>query len=719
MGIKRILQNYKTGRTEVAELPLPAAKRGHLLIRTRMTLISSGTERMAVQASKKSLLNQALERPEKIKKAFDQMRTTGVLATVDAIRQRSDLMQSLGYCNVGEVIELGDGVDGFAIGDRVVSNGPHAEVVCVPQNLCARIPEGVADDEAVFTVLGAIALQGVRLLEPTLGECMVVSGLGTIGLLGVQLLRANGCRVLAIDFNAERLAVAEKLGAETFLLGNGADPIVAGQEFSRGRGVDGVLITAATDSNEPLHQAAKMCRKRGRIVLTGVIGPEISRADFFEKELTFQVSCSYGPGRYDPIYEEQGQDYPFPFVRWTEQRNFEAFLDLLAEKKIQAANLLSHRFPIDQAQEAYGLIGGGAAASLGIAITYPAQCPLSLEASRRLRMKDLPARIEQRDPREPVIAFIGAGNYGANVLLPAFKKTGARLKTVADRGGFASWLAARKNEAEIASTDIEFAMNDGECNTVVIATRHDTHASLVCKALRAGKHVFVEKPLAIREEQIKEIEACLLELETKGPTPLLMVGFNRRFAPHVVKMRELLGTNRAPLSMVMTVNAGAIPKSHWAQDPAAGGGRIIGEGCHFVDLMRFLAGSPIKSVHACAIGSDPVNGVTSDKVSVLIEFEDGSTGALNYLANGHGSYPKESLEVFSGGKVFRIDNFLSLRGYGQDGFSSLKLWRQDKGQAACAAAFAEAIRKGAPSPIPFAELVEVARATFEIADQIK
>jgi len=710
--MKQILQSHQTGKTEVVELPVPAVKRGQVLIRTRMTLISSGTERMLVQASRKGLLQQAIEQPQRVKKAFDRIQSDGLLATVDSVRARSEQMQSLGYCNVGEVIEVGEGVHEFKPGDHVVSNGPHAEYVCVGKNLCAKIPEGVNDQDAVFTVLGAIALQGVRLLAPTLGESFAVMGLGSIGLLAVQILRAHGCRVLAMDFNQERLSIAARMGAETVVLGANEDPLRAAQEFSKNLGMDGVLITASTDSNEPLHQAAGMCRRKGRIVLTGVVGPEFSRADFFEKEISFQVSCSYGPGRYDPAYELEGRDYPLPYVRWTEQRNFDAFLTLISEGKLSAAQFISHTFPVEEAHSAYSLLDSSSA-GLGIALTYSQS---NTHAERCIELVPAGHSVQAAPGTSPVISFIGAGNYGAQVLLPAFKRSGARIHSVADRGGLLSWLAGKKNGAHQVTTDLKQALIDSSSNVVVIATRHDSHAELACQALEAGKHVFVEKPLAINETQLQNIETAYEKAARSSAPSLLMVGFNRRFSPHVQKAQQFLRTRKEPLSMIITVNAGMIPADHWTHDPVFGGGRIVGEACHFIDLMRYLAASEICRIEVLPMGR---SNATRDKVGILLGFADGSIGTLNYLANGHASYPKEHVEIFCAGSIFKIENFVRMRAYGTKTFRTMRTWRQDKGQNACAAAFINAIRMGGPSPIPAAELFEVARATFKIKDQLK
>lgn len=707
--MKQVLQSHKTGATEVADVPCPGVCGGGLLIRTSRTLISAGTERMLVEFGQAGLLGKARQQPDKVRKALDKVRTDGLLPTIEAVRNKLDQPLALGYCNVGVVSAVGSRVTGFAPGDRVASCGKHAEVVSMPVNLCAHVPDGVPDDQAAFTVLGAIALQGIRLVQPTLGEAVVVTGLGLVGLLTVQLLRAHGCRVLGLDFDPARLAMARRFGAETVNLEAGADPVEAARGFSRGRGVDAVLITAATESNEPMHQAALMCRQRGRIVLVGVTGLQLSRDDFFKKELTFQVSSSYGPGRYDPNYEEKGQDYPVGFVRWTEQRNFEAVLDMMADGRLDVAPLISHRFPIGQAAEAYALVTSDAP-SLGILLEYSG---LPAPPSRTVPLAPPVAAAPAQGARAAV-SFVGAGNYATAVLIPAFRDAGAELRTVASSGGVSALHAGRKFGFSQASTDTPGLLADATTNVVVITTRHDSHASMVLQALEAGKHVFVEKPLCLTLGELAQIEARYAELSAMGPAPIVMVGFNRRFAPQVAKIKSLLAGTTGPKAFVMTVNAGAIPADHWTQDPEVGGGRIIGEACHFIDLLRFLAGSSIIDSRSVRMA-----GAAPDTATIQLTFADGSIGTILYLANGHKSFPKERLEVFSGGRILQLDNFRRLKAYGWPGFRTMNLWRQDKGQKQCAAAFVRAVEQGGASLIPFDELVEVSRVTIEVAAALR
>lgn len=706
--MKQILQSLKTGETEIANVPCPAVQAGQLLIRTTRSLVSAGTERMLVEFGKANLLDKARQQPDKVRQVLDKVKTDGLAPTLAAVRNKLDAPLPLGYCNVGRVMEVGRGVTGFAAGDLVASNGKHAEVVSVPANLCAHVPEGVSDEAASFTVLGAIALQGIRLAAPTLGETVAVSGLGLIGLITVQLLRAQGCHVLGLDFDKRRLALARNLGAEVVDLSAGGDPIGAANAVTRGHGVDGAIITASTKSSEPVHQAALMSRKRGRIVLVGVTGLELSRADFYEKELTFQVSCSYGPGRYDTNYEEKGLDYPIGFVRWTEQRNFEAVLDQLASGRLDVAPLISHRFKIAQAERAYEIVGG-AEPSLGVVLEYPdaAEVPEPVVRNRMIALAPTASR-----PKADAagIGFIGSGNYATGVLIPAFKTGGARLRMIASSGGVSSMHAGRKYGFEATTTDVDALLADAAVDAVVITTRHNSHASLVIQALKAGKHVFVEKPLALTLEEVDEIETAYAAACSASHSPLLMVGFNRRFAPHVLQMKDLLKGQAGPKAMVMTVNAGAIPAEHWTQDRDVGGGRIVGEACHFVDLLRDLARAPITSHHIERMASG-----TGDTASITLGFADGSTGAVHYFANGSKAFPKERLEVFSSGRILALDNFRRLDGYGWKGFKCMKLWSQDKGQTACVKAFLDAIASGGLAPIAYDEIIEVARATIEIA----
>ena len=705
--MKQILQNLKSGETILADVPVPLAGQGELLIRTARTLVSAGTERMLVDFGKANLIDKALQQPDKVRMVLDKVKTDGLMPTLKTVQNKLDQPIPLGYCNVGTILDVGKGVEGVSTGERVVSNGKHAEVVSVPTNLCAKIPDGVSDDEAAFTVIGAIALQGIRLVAPTLGETVVVTGLGLIGLITVQLLRANGCRVLGIDMDPEKTALAREFGAETVDLSKGEDPLQAAEVFSRGRGVDAVIITASTKSNEPVSQGAKMCRKRGRIVLVGVTGLELSRADFFEKELTFQVSCSYGPGRYDPAYEDKGQDYPFGFVRWTEQRNFEAVLDMMASGALDVKPLISHRFDIAEAEKAYELIGGDEP-SLGILLNYPG-VEIN-QAARTVPLREFATSPQSYTPRDnkqkPNVSFIGSGNYATAVLIPAFKAAGAELHSVVSNTGVSGVHAGRKFGFAETTTDSDRPFSDATTDAVVITTRHDSHARFVLQALAAGKHVFVEKPLCLTLDELTEIEAAY------SHSSILMVGFNRRFAPQVQKMKSLLQGVSGSKAIVMTVNAGAIPADHWTQDLEVGGGRVIGEACHFIDLLRFLVDAPIVSYQRLIM-----DAAKKDTVTLQLSFADGSIGTVHYFANGSKSFPKERLEVFSGGGVIQLDNYRKLTGFGWPHFKKMSLWRQNKGQKACAKAFIDAVALGGVAPIRAEEIFEVSRVSIDLANQ--
>lgn len=701
--MKQVLQNLSTGETQLEDVPVPSMPSGGVLIATSTTLVSAGTERMLVDFGKGNLLQKARSQPDKVKQVLEKVRTDGVMPTYDAVRNKLDTPLPLGYCNVGRVLK--SQVDSIGVGDRVVSNGKHAECVAVPKNLCAKIPDGVDDESAAFTVIAAIALQGIRLIKPTLGETVVVTGLGLIGLVAVQLLRAHGCRVLGIDFDAEKLALAEKFGAATINLSEGQDPLLVAAEYSRHRGVDAVLITASSKSNEPIHQAAQMCRQRGRIILVGVVGMEMSRADFYEKELSFQVSCSYGPGRYDSDYEERGNDYPVGFVRWTEQRNFEAILDMMADGRLDMRSLISHRYSLADVHVAYALISNGN--PLGILLDYNSEEKATEDAYQSTVALSEPDHVASA----MVVGFVGAGSYASSVLVPAFAKTDARLKSIASVTGVSSVHVGKKYGVELATTDTDALLSDDEINTLVVTTRHDSHASWVQRGLAAGKHIFVEKPIALTRQDLAQVVKRCEQLPVQ---PILMVGFNRRYSSLVLDIKQALEYQSSPIAMVMTVNAGAIPADHWTQDLTVGGGRIIGEGCHFIDLLRHLAASPIVSVSATAMRSQ-----CNDSVAIQLTFENGSIGTVNYLANGNKGFPKERLEVFCSGGIAQIDNFRVLHSFGWPRLKAKRLWRQDKGQIACVEAFFDAVKTGDKSKIiSLGEIVEVANACFDVVETI-
>lgn len=709
--MKQILQDMAKGGTTVTEAPVPQCSKGHLLISTTTSLISAGTERMLVGFGKASMLDKARQQPEKVKMVLEKVQTDGLLTTYDAVKSKLAQPLPLGYCNVGIVHKVGVGVEDFKVGDRVVSNGPHADIVKVPKNLCAKIPDNVTDEAASFAVVASIGLQGIRLAQPTLGESFVVTGAGLIGLLTIQMLRANGCRVLAIDFDQSKLDLAKQFGAEICNPGKGEDPVAVGLAFSRGAGVDGVIITASTKVSDPVIQAARMSRKRGRIILVGVTGLELNRADFYEKELSFQVSCSYGPGRYDTEYEDKGNDYPLGFVRWTEQRNFVAVLDMMAAGTLNVEPLITQRFEFEDAPKAYDALTEDKS-GLGLLLKY--NSPVETRLEKRVVLR--PISIEAKNA---VVGFIGAGNYASRVLIPAFKKASSQLHTIVTSGGINGVIHGEKTGFAEASTDLDGLLNNKDINTVAIATRHNSHAYFVERVLSAGKNVFVEKPLALTVEEIEKIETIYNQNIQNNQYARVMVGFNRRFSPQVQKMKTLLDTVKEPKSFIMTMNAGAIPADHWTQDNAVGGGRIIGEACHFIDLMRFLAGSKIVSIQARRMGETDAVQILEDKASITLGFEDGSFGTIFYLANGASSFPKERVEVFTAGRVLQLDNFRKLKAFGWPGFNKMNLWRQDKGQDACAAVFVDSIRDGKEAPIPADEIFEVARVTIQVAEILR
>lgn len=717
--MRQILQNLKNGEMELVKVPCPNAERGMVLIQSSRSLISAGTERMMVEFSKANIIRKVRSQPDKVRQVLDKITTDGLLPTLDAIFRRLDEPLPLGYCNAGKVIAVGPGVHDLRQDDRVVSNGAHAEIVCVPRNLVAKIPDGVEDEKAAFTVLGAVGLQGIRLAQPTLGEGFMVFGAGLLGLMTVQMLRANGCRVMAVDINAERLKLAEFFGASITDISAGEDVVAAAQAFSGGIGVDGVLICASAETDEIMHLAAASCRKRGRIILVGVSGLKLRREDFYKKELTFQVSCSYGPGRYDENYEQAGQDYPVGYVRWTEGRNFEAVLGMMSEGTLDVKPLVTHRFPINKALEAYQEIQNNPG-SIGVILEYPErvnqerQIILERPHDKRAEKKEEKYSIGGR--RQAVVGVIGSGNFAKSTMLPALIRTGVRLKYIAGSINTAGLThVGRKFHVERAVSDFRVVLEDSEVNTVFILTRHNTHARFVLEALESGKNVFVEKPLCLNENELNTIQKKYEGMDLTRP--LLMVGFNRRFSPHTLKVKEMIAHRNEPVCMNMTVNAGAVPREHWIQRPDIGGGRIIGEGCHFIDMLLFLAGVPVVQVMAMMAGVDLET--KEDRMSIQLRFADGSIGVINYFANGSKSYPKEIFEVFSEGRVLRIENFRQTAGFGCKGFRRFRTRSQDKGHNSEIGEFIRCVETYSEVPIPFNELVNVTRVSFAAVESAK
>jgi len=706
--MKKLFQDISNGNTIIEELPRPQCKQGHVLIRTSKSLISAGTERMLVDFGKANYIDKARQQPEKVKMVLDKVKTDGLLTTIDAVKSKLDQPLPMGYSNVGIVEEVADGITEFKIGDRVLSNGSHSEMVCVPKNLVAHIPDEVSDEDASFTVVSSIALQGIRLLNPTIGEKIVVMGLGLIGLISIQILKANGCKVLGMDFDPTKVALANDLGVKSLLLSDGVDSIKIARSFSKNLGIDGVLITAATKSNDPVHNAAQMCRQKGRIILVGVVGLDLQRNDFYEKELSFSVSCSYGPGRYDKSYEEEGNDYPVGYVRWTEKRNFESILDMIENKSITFDLLKTENFEFKDAAKAYETLVTNNSA-LGIILNYN---PEEILDSKTIEIK--PSIIKATKHAKVIVGAIGAGNHAGRTLLPAFKKSKSYLKIISSSQGATSGHYAKKLGFEKNTTDYKTILNDEEINSLIIATQHDSHAKFVTEGLLSGKNIYVEKPLALTKEQLNNIKESFSESSKFKNSPILMVGFNRRFSSLVIRAKESLATN-IPVSISYTCNAGYIPHDSWVHDLNKGGGRIVGEACHFIDLCRFFVGSKIISVNAINLKE---KRSPNDTVIISLEFENGSIASINYFSNGNTSFPKEKIDIFQGGKIISINNFIELKSYGFKNLRNKRLIRQDKGQLKCVASFVDSITNGLRSPIDLEEIFEVSEYSIKASEML-
>ena len=702
--MKQVFQNMKTGSPELVDVPYPMSKEGELIIGATRSLISKGTEKMLTDFGKSSLIGKALKQPERVKTVLTKLKTDGLSSTYEAVTSVLNNPTKMGYCHVGRVLDNGN--TEYSKGDRVVSNASHGDIARVPFNLTAKIPNNVDDEEAAFTVLGSIALQGIRLVSPTLGETVVVTGLGLIGLLSVQILKANGCRVIGIDVDQKKCEFAKQYGIEVINISKGEDPIEYCKNATKSLGVDAVLITASSKSNEVIHQSAELCRKKGKIVLIGVVGLDLKREDFYEKEISFQVSCSYGPGRYEQNYENKGFDYPIGYVRWTEKRNFETVLNLISNNSINVKSLISHKFPLEDIQKAYQALDDQN--SLGVIIEYEEDIDSMVNQSKIELSK-----ISHKSSDDLSISVLGAGNYATRFLIPNFKKNNAILKTIVTSEGSNAVIAAKKFGFQSASTDINDALQE-DSKSLVIATKHNIHSEQIVKGLEAKKNIFTEKPLAITKEGVKEILNTYKKLDNK---PVLMVGFNRRFSSHVRKMKSLLETKSSPKCFIFTMNAGSLPSNHWTQDKEIGGGRIIGEACHYIDLMRYLADSDFKTwsvIKAKSINED-IN--LNDRVLISLEFEDGSIGSIHYLSNG-GPFQKERIEAFCENSVLQINNFNELKGYGWNNFSKYKTSGQDKGQEECVKAFLESVKGGGSPPIPIEEIIDVSNLTIDIAKSL-
>lgn len=721
--MKQLLQNMRDGKTVVQEVPVPGPRAGMALVKVAASLVSAGTERMLVEFAEKSLLGKVRSRPDLAKQVIDKMKREGILTTLEAAFNRLDQPMALGYSSAGTIVALGEGMEGFKVGQRVACAGGgyavHAEYNLVPRNLLTPLPDAVDFESAAFTTLGAIALHGFRLAEPQLNERVAVIGLGLLGLLAAQIAAAAGCRVFGVDTNPERVALAHQFGISACSRQTALEQAPA---FTVNRGFDVILICADTASNDPVELAGALARDRGRVVATGAVGLNIPRKIYYEKEINFINSRSYGPGRYDPAYEEHGHDYPSSYVRWTEGRNFETIVELLEIGKLALSSsnglkvepLITHRFPIEQAPQAYEVITGKKKEPfLGVLLTYGEKPETK---SKRI---EFPAarRSARTGASAPVVCLgvLGAGLYANATLLPAIKKIkDIELIGIASAAGLHAQHSGKKFGFAYASSDDDEILNNPDVNAVAILTRHDNHAELVVRALQAGKHVFVEKPLALNSVQLSVISDQL----SVSSEQLLMVGFNRRFAPLAQQLAAHFSTQNEPRYMHYRVNAGYIPLNHWTQDPAIGGGRIIGEGCHFVDFLTFLVGSAPVSVSAQALPD--AGKYCQDNVSLTFTFADGSIGVVDYLANGDKAFPKERVEVFCGGRIAVLDDFRALELIHNGQRRAVKsAFRQDKGHFNEMQAFVRAIREGGEPPIPYEQLIGVTKATFAAVESIQ
>jgi len=706
--MKQLLQNTRNGKSTIEDVPIPTPREGQALVKTAASVVSAGTERMVVEFAEKSLVGKARSRPDLVKQVLDKARREGVVNTAQAAFNRLDQPMALGYSSAGTIVELGKDMQGFQVGQRVACAGGgyavHAEYNVVPRNLLTLLPESVDFESAAFTTLGAIALHGFRLAEPQISENVAIIGMGLLGLLAAQIATAAGCNVLGIDVDSARIALASSLGLRAVRRTDAVDSSVS---FTANRGFDVILICADTKSNDPVELAGIIARDRARVVATGAVGLNFPRKVYYEKEISFINSRSYGPGRYDLNYEEHGNDYPLGYVRWTEGRNFEAVVDLMAKGQLQVKPLITHRFEISEASQAYEVITGKKKEKfLGVLLTYP-------EGKRKEERKIVFPLSSFKSTNIVKLGVLGAGLFANSVLLPSIKKAGdIELVGIASSGGLHAQHSGKKFGFQYATSDDDEIINDLNINTVAILTRHDTHADLVVKALKAGKHIFVEKPLAINSAQLSAISKQLL----KTDNCILTAGFNRRFAPLAQSLSSFFLHRNEPMHIHYRVNAGAIPLNHWTQDPNMGGGRIIGEGCHFVDFITFLVGAAPISVIAHAL---PDGGkYREDNVSMTFTFPDGSIGIVDYLANGDKSFPKERVEVFCGGQVAVLDDFVSLQTV-KDGKKKEVRGAQNKGWVDEWRVFSKSIREGGELPIPYEQLIGVTKSTFAAVESLR
>ncbi len=705
--MKQVIQNFKTGKLYVDEVPNPSISENMVLVENKFSLISAGTERGTVKVGKASLIGKAKQRPDLVAQVLQNIKKEGLKATLDKVKTKLDSLKALGYSTSGVVAASMDSNGKFKPGDRVACAGQdyasHSEVVAVPQNLVVKIPENVSFEEASFTTLGAIALQGVRQAEPRLGDKVGVIGLGLLGQLTVQLLKANGCRVFGIDFTERMVGLAIKSGADAAMLRNDSNLQTAIDNFTEGHGFDTVIITAATQSNDPIELSAVICRKKGKVIVVGTVKMDIPKEpDFYRKELEMKMSTSYGPGRYDTTYEEEGIDYPFAYVRYTEQRNMETFLDLISQGLIKLEDLITHTFDISDAEKAYDIVLGKVEEPhIGILLAYP-------ESDTK---KTSLVSIQSKPISNINIGFIGAGSFAQSYLIPYTKKEGASLDTVVTTKGITAKNVAEKFGFNNASSDVQDVINNKKINTVFIATPHNSHASYTMEALKAGKNVFVEKPLAMNYEELEEVKKVYQESNQK-----LMVGFNRRFSTIAQKIKSEFKNNGEPKVVNIRVNAGFIPKDHWVQNKTTGGGRVIGEMCHFIDLMQYFTDAKPIKVYAASIKTKNEIITAEDNISITISFDDGSIGNLLYLGNGDKSLPKELVEVFSGGKVGRIHDFRG--GDLHVGNKQIKLKLDGKGHKQEVQAFMNSLKSSSEAPISFESIYLTTLTTFKIMDSL-
>ncbi len=700
--MKQVIQNFRSGVLKIDDVPPPMLRDGGLLVMNHVSLISPGTEKSTVQVAQKSLLGKAMERPEMVKKVLTAIQKDGLKDTLQRVFERLDTPAALGYSCAGTVAAVGADASQFSVGDRVACAGQnyasHAEVVYVPKNLCVKLPTTVDFEDAACVTLGAIALQGVRQAEPRLGDRIAVIGLGLLGQLTVQMLKAAGCRVLGSDLDGTKLDLARQLGADLTVRPSGLMDAATG--FSEGHGVDAVIITASTKDNSPVEIAGAIARKKGRVVVVGAVGMNLPREPYYKKELDFKLSMSYGPGRYDSAYEEKGQDYPYSYVRWTENRNMAAFLDLVGDGKVQLKPLITHRFEISKADDAYRMMTEGQTPYMGMLITYPLDQQQALQPS---------ITVVSDKPTGPLtLGLIGVGNHVKDMLLPQLQNQAAvSIRAVCTASGINAKALGEKLHAGYCTSDSQDVLRDPAINTVLIGTRHDTHGRLVVKALEADKHVFVEKPLCLTEEELDAIHAVYRDKAAKGLR--LMVGFNRRFSPHAEKAREFFAHRENPLVMWYRINAGKIPAEHWIQDPSVGGGRLIGEACHFVDYMQSVCGARPNSVFARRIGRQS-SGITDDQCIITLTFEDGSIGSIIYTAGGNSGLAKERFEAHADGKSLTMDDFEETHLYSGSHREVFKTSKRDKGFKTEIAHFVQTVEQGIPCVMSFGEIAAVTRA---------